>query len=150
VAFGLVPDRATAVTVSAGGRTAEVDAGLNLFGGVLPFPVADSAAPEVEVDYAEIEGAPRVGVVGGGGEAIDIADRLMRAGFATTGSVTPGVTPQPRTTLYWWPGRVSREDAARVAAVIGADERVRVSDPARAPRPVQDADAPVVVVVGTG
>ena len=109
--------------MNAGGRTAEVDAGLNLFGGVLPFPVADDAAPEVEVDYAQIEGEPRVGVVDGGGDAIDIADRLMRAGFATTGSVTPGVKPQERTTLYWQPGRVSREDAARVAAVVGAGER---------------------------
>jgi hypothetical protein len=148
-AFGLVPDRATAATVNAGGRSADVDAGLNVFGGVLPFRVPDDAAPEVEVTFARIEGAPRVGVVDGGGDAQAVADRLARTGFATTGEITPGVTPQPRTTVYWRADRVSREDAARVAAVAGAADQVQVTDPAKTPRPVRDAGAPVVVVVGT-
>jgi hypothetical protein len=149
-AFGMVPDRATAVTVEAGGRSAEVEAGLNVFGGVLPFPVRDGDGPVVDVTYARITGAPRVGVVDGGGDAVDAAERLMRAGFAAAGPVTPGDGAQRDTSVYWRTGRVSREDAARVAAVVGASQRVQIDDADDAPRPVREAGAPVVVVVGSG
>ncbi len=147
--FGFVPDRATAVDVQVGDRAADVEARLNVFGGVLPFPVRADSGPEPEAVLERITGTPSVGVVDGGGDADTVAYRLGEAGYATTG-VTPGVTPQDPTTVYWRPGKVSREDVARVAALSGATQREEMGDRARVPRPVQDAGAPVVVVVGSG
>ena len=147
--FGLVPDRATSVKVDVGDRSAEVEARLNVFGGVLPFPVRDGDGARPEVVYAPVSGTSHVGVVAAGGDADVVAYRLAEAGYETAG-VTPGVTQQKPTTVYWRPGRVSREDVARIAALVGADRREEIADRERTPRPVQDADASVVVVVGSG
>jgi hypothetical protein len=150
VIYGVVPDGVDGAQVTIGDRTARVEAGLNVIGGVLPFPYRDGERPRVEL-MTRGQGSPdpRVAVVDAGGDAGAILDRLVRAGLETTGEVTAGVKPQERTVVYWWPERATREATARVAALVGADERQEVLRE-RAARPVLEAGAPIVVVVGTG
>ncbi len=58
--------------------------------------------------------------------------------------------PQEIVQVYWRPGLTRKREAIEVAEAVAADALVRIGDPERAPRPVLETDAPVVVVVGSG
>ena len=91
---------------------------------------------------------PVVGVVDAGGPARAVRRALGDQGYETLAAITPGVTPQPRTTVYWRPQLTTLAAATAVAEAVGAADLTRIGTPERTPRPVQDTDAPVVVVVG--
>jgi hypothetical protein len=117
---------------------------------VLPFPYRDSGRPEVALTR-RVPGdgrKPRVGVVDAGGDARGVLDRLAGAGYETAG-ITAGIHAQEPTVVWWRPAEVTREAVARVAGLVGADDRREVGGVEPALRPVLEADAPVVVVVGS-
>lgn len=145
--YGLVPDRVTGARVTIGSQTAEVDAGLNVIGGVLPFPYRDHPRSKVDLILDPLAPQPRVAVLDAGGDARAIRRRLEDAGYETSAA---DMTPQERIVVYWRPGEVTREDTARVAGAVDADDRVAVDGVQPIPPEVLDIDAPVAVVVGYG
>lgn len=62
----------------------------------------------------------------------------------------PGVTAQRPTQLYWWPGRAPDLEIGRIARLLEPDAINRIDSPSRAPAPVLQTDAPIVVVAGQG
>ena len=121
-----------------------------MLGGVLPFPYRDGARTRVELIRGAGTRLPTVGVVDAGGPARAVAASLREQGYETLGAITPGVKDQPRTHVYWRPQRTTAAAAAALAEAVGAVELTRIGAPDRIPRPVQDTDAEVVVVVGEG
>jgi hypothetical protein len=150
VIFGVVPDGVTGARVTRRGATVEVDAHDNVFGGVLPFPYRVRDQTRVELLREDAAATPLVGIVDAGGPVDDIVGQLRARGYETLDEITPGGTLQPRSIVYWWPGRATLEEAFEVAGPARADEVAPIDDTERIPRPVLDTDAPVVVVVGTG
>jgi hypothetical protein len=158
VIYGTVPDGVTGARVTIGDRTDEVDAGDNVTGGVLPFPYRDGARTHVELIRRAGVRLPTVGVVDAGGPARAVVTSLREQGYETLDAITPGVKDQPRTDVYFRPGRTSGEAALAVAEALAAVEAtviptvtvIPTDDAERVPRPVQVTDADVVVVVGGG
>jgi hypothetical protein len=146
--FGTVPDGVTRVRVTHGGATGVVPAHGNVFGGVLPFPYRERARAQVEFVRGAAEVKPPVGIVDGGGRVSDAIGALHARGYDTLDEITPGVKTQPRTSVYWWPGRETFEEAVAVARVVAAGDVIPIRDTARIPRPVLEPHAPIVVVVG--
>lgn len=146
--FGTVPDGVTRVRVSHAGGTAVVDAHDNVFGGVLPIPYRERGGTRVDLVRGPAEVKPRVGIVDGGGRVSDVVGALHAHGYDTLDEITPGVKTQPRTSVYWWPGRGTSEEALEVARVVVAGDVIPIRDTARIPLPVLEPHAPIVVVVG--
>ena len=144
VIFGTVPDGVTGMRVG----KHDVDAHGNVFGGVLPFPYRTRDVPRVKPIRGVGTVKPRVGIVDAGGPVSDAIGRLQARGYQTLDRITPGVTAQPRSIVYWWPSRAGLEDAFEVAEAAGVEEVAPVDDTDGIPRPVLDTHAPFVVVVG--
>lgn len=150
VIYGTVPDGVSGARVTIGDLSAEVDADDNVIGGALPFPYRDGAQHRVELIRRRGPPQPVVGVVDAGGPARDVAAGLRERGYETLDAITQGVKPQQPVTVYWRPRLTGEADATAVAEAVGADQLVRTHDGERTPRPVQDTEAPIVVVVGSG
>jgi hypothetical protein len=146
VIYGTAPDGVTGVLVRFETLAVEIPARDNVIAGVLPFPYDDSA--RVELLRRPIPPPPRVGVVGAGGDARAMLERLVDAGYEPLRAIGLGVKRQPRTVVYWRPRRATRAEAAAVSRAAGAAELIRIESAERTPRPVLEAAAPVVVVVG--
>jgi Sigma-70 region 2 len=146
--FGTVPDGVTEVRVTHAGETAVVDAHDNVFGGVLPFRYRPRDVPRVKPVRGRVDVGPLIGIVDAGGPVDDIVGRLQGRGYDTLYEITPGGTLQPRSIVYWWPGRESLEQAYEVADAAGVRAVEPIRDTDRIPRPVLDANAPIIVVVG--
>jgi hypothetical protein len=87
---------------------------------------------------------PPVAVIAAGG---DVQGLLASAGYVTTST---SATPQERTVVYWDQRRVTREETARIAGTVDADDRIEIRGGLPIPRAVLEREAPVVVVVGSG
>ena len=146
VIYGTAPDDVTGVLVRYETLAVEIPTRDNVIAGVLPFPYDDSA--DVEQLRRPIASPPRVGVVGAGGDARAMLERLVDAGYEPLRAIGLGVKRQPRTVVYWRPRRATLAEAAAVARAAGAAELIRIASAERTPRPVLEAGAPVVVVVG--
>jgi hypothetical protein len=146
--FGTVPDGVTGVRVSHDGETTDVNAHGNVFGGALPFPYEVGDQPRVELLRGHADSGRLAGIVDAGGPVGDVLGRLRAHGYLTLDEITPGAKDQPRSIVYWWPGRAGFEDALEVAAAAGVEEVEPIRDTDRVPRPVLETHAPFVVVVG--
>ena len=105
-----------------------------MIGGALPFAYATGRSTRVELIRRPGPPQPVVGVVDAGGPARAVAAALRERGYETLDTITPGVTPQPRTTVYWRPRLTREAEATAVAEAVGADELVRDRRRARARR----------------
>jgi hypothetical protein len=120
----------------------------NVTAAVLPFPYEEGVA--VELTRRAAPSRPRIGIVDAGGDAEAMRDQLVSLGYEPLGAIVPGVKRQPRTTVYWHARRATFAEASAVARAARASELIRIASAERTPRPVLDAAAPVVVVVGGG
>jgi hypothetical protein len=149
VVYGVVPDGIDEGQVTIGGRSARVEAGLNVIGGVVPFPYRRGSDVRL-IREGPLTPEPRVIVVGAGGDAGAAVARLTDAGYDATSGALREPAQQEGTAVYWDRRRVTREATARVAGVVGADDRFEAGNAPPALQPRLDMDASVVVVVGSG
>jgi DNA-directed RNA polymerase specialized sigma24 family protein len=144
--YGTVPEGVVAARLTLGTRGVDVPVRDNVIAAVLPFPYEDGVA--VRLIRRAAPAPPRVGIVDAGGDAEAMRDRLIAAGYEPLGAIVPGVKRQSRTVAYWRPRLATLAEAAAVARAAGAAELIRIANAERTPRPVLDAAAPLVVVVG--
>jgi DNA-directed RNA polymerase specialized sigma24 family protein len=150
VIHGTVPDGVTGARVTVGKLTAEVDARDNVIGGVLPFPYEDGV--QVDLIRRPQPAPPLVGVVdatGIPGVAANVLAQIRRSGYSTLHAITPGIEAQLRTDVYWRPKRATRHEAELVAQLLRVPRVQRIGERRRVPRPVLEAEAAIVVVVGS-
>jgi RNA polymerase sigma-70 factor (ECF subfamily) len=147
--FGTVPDGVTGVRAVQGGRTAEVSAHDNVYGGVLPFPYQPGEKPRLELLRGDDDAGRLAGLVDAGGPVREVLGRLRARGYLTLELITPAGEIRGRSIVYWWPGRAGFEEAQELARDAGIDEVEPIRDTDRIPRPVLETHAPFVVVVGS-
>ena len=147
VLLGLADEGATGAEVTIDGQRAEVDARDGFVAGVLPFPYRDGAG--LDVEYLPRPRVAAVDATGGDRAAAEaLLDQVRADGYPAAGEIVPGIKAQPASELYWHPRRASRYEAELLAERLGIDTLTQVGDPARTPRPVQEADGDLIVVVG--
>jgi hypothetical protein len=144
VIYGIVPDGTTGARVTIDGRTAEVAAGANVIGGVLPFAYRDGARIDVDLIDGSAARRPRVAVVDAGGPAGAVNRQLAQAGY---GTVAPARSRnRAGMVVEWWADRTTWATATAVAELVGADDVVERDPTARS---IVSNVAPITVIVGT-
>jgi hypothetical protein len=87
---------------------------------------AGPCAPATRLCVVAVPEDRRVTVVGAGGDAGAVHDRLVDAGYEVSSAAPPEIVRQERTAVYWDQRDVTRETTARVATIAGADDRFEI------------------------